>query len=66
MKINVNLVKSGENIYIKDISGKVIAWFQDFTREAVPGKYEYHLDTNEPGRIDLVMLKKLKKNRDKL
>ena len=62
--IKVNLVKSGENIYIKDMSGKVIAWFYDHTRAAVPGKYDYDLDTNEPGRIDLVMLKKLKKNRD--
>jgi len=44
--------------------GNVVAWFADYTKLAVPGKYEYHLDTDEPGRIDLVMLKKQKKNRD--
>lgn len=62
--IKVNLVKSGENIYVKDMRGNVVAWFADYTKLAVPGKYEYHLDTDEPGRIDLVMLKKQKKNRD--
>jgi hypothetical protein len=62
--IKVNLVKSGENVYVKDMTGKVVAWFADHTKLVLPGKYNYHLDTDEPGRIDLVMLKKQVKRKE--
>jgi hypothetical protein len=63
--IKVNLSKSGDNIYIKDASDKVIAWFRDHTKGAVPGKYDFYVDTDEPGRIDLVMMKKVVKRKEK-
>jgi hypothetical protein len=52
----VRVLTSGENVYVRDANDKVILQFWAPRDSITPGKYEYHLDTDDPGRIDLVLI----------
>jgi hypothetical protein len=60
----VVLFKSGENVYLRGENNKILAWFQDTTNNIEAGKYEYYLDTEDPGRVDLVLIKKQVKRKE--
>ena len=54
--MKVRIVKSGRNVYVKDLANNtIVCWFFDDKDEITPGIYNFHRDA-EPGRIDLVLI----------
>ena len=63
--MKVRVVKSGRNIYVKDLANNtIVCWFFDDKNEITPGIYNFYRDA-EPGRIDLVLIDARKNKHDR-